>query len=131
MRTGAAATALLTALWVGSAGFSHVFAKPKAASPPDPSGCPRFEQKTDEKDHSIVFQLKNRCAKSIRCSIAWETACGRSEGTKHEEAADLDAGAAQHFTAQAQCSFEERWKISPAEWTCRFTGDDKSETAKR
>jgi hypothetical protein len=132
MRQRAVQTALLAAVCACSAWHSSALAKPKqkAADPTDGSGCPGFTQKTNNDDKNIEFKLKNKCARPIRCELTWETACGGSDGTRHEESADLEAGATQSFTAQAVCSMEERWRISPATWSCHFRGDE-SASAKR
>lgn len=133
MRHSAVRVALLAGIIAGSAGNPIAFGKPRAQTfGGDGSGCPGFSQKTDVKEKSIVFQLKNKCQKPIRCALRWEVSCGeKSEAPeRHEEEIELAAGAAQQFTAQAACALEARWTISPATWSCHFKTAD-SDTASR
>jgi hypothetical protein len=136
MRTSAVVAALLGALVAGSAAGNLALAKkrppPKrAAAALDASSCPEFSQSTDQRGRTITFQLDNRCPQAIRCELSWRVACPGSEaGGAHEQQLDIDGKSRQSAQASADACGDGSWKISPAEWTCRFQ-PDASNTASR
>jgi hypothetical protein len=133
MRTSAVIAALLGVLVAGSARENLAWGKKRAqkSAALDASACPEFSQATDPTKRAITFQLDNRCAQAIHCSIGWRVSCpGGDGGGAHEESIDIDGKARGTAEASASACGDGSWRISAAEWKCHFQ-PDPGDTASR
>jgi hypothetical protein len=120
MRTAALVVALL-ALGAGSAEAKPVRKKPARplAAVLDARSCTRYAQRPAPGDDGLVLTLENRCAFPVRCTLHYETSCGkRGEATVHDESVDLEPAASEDFAATLACG-SEPWHVGNATWRCQ------------
>ena len=125
MRNAAVWVALLL---VGSAPSSSAWAKPKGKTVAAVD-CAHYSQRQALTQDGLVLTVQNRCAEPVRCTLHYETGCGKGALSPHDESFELAGGLSQEFDATVSCGGES-WRVSQATWRCR-TKTGEHETAAR
>jgi hypothetical protein len=133
MRTSAALSALLACVVAGSAWSGSAWGKKsssgKTLASNDAGRCTRYSERPALTGDGLRLSFENRCATPIRCTVRYQTTCGKQPATAHDESFDIEGGGEHELDATISCG-DEGWRVTGSTWRCRLKPGDL-ETAQK